>query len=231
LIAHKERKNCGFLLQFLMSRNKIQKSSIFVTNLPSLNLHLMTFKFLPLAAMICSIALFFSCKKDGENEKESPFLVFFNESAIVIDTVEQAADTWDYGFVFTPLKDGAVTHLGLKLPTTGGFKVTLWDLSGPTPMELSSKTINSAVKNESASSEIPETALKAGKKYGLSILANTFFRLTKADNSAFTFPRTEGNIRIESFNEAVNTSSLASFPSGTNDTRVAPCVDVIFIAD
>ena len=202
-----------------------------MTNLPSLNIHLMTFKFRSLAVIICFTSLLFSCKKDSEAEQESPFLTFFEESAIVIDTVEQSSDTWDYGFAFTPLSNGKITQLGLKLPTTGNFKVTLWDLSGSTPLELTSKTIQATVKNEKALSEIGETAVTAGKKYGLTILANTFFRLTKADNSKFTFPRTEGNIRIESFNESINTTLSATFPSTTNDTRVAPCVDVIFIAD
>jgi hypothetical protein len=40
-----------------------------------------------------------------------------------------------------------------------------------------------------------------------------------------------GNIEVGAFHEAINTAGLASFPSETNDTRVAPCVDVIFIAD
>jgi hypothetical protein len=71
----------------------------------------------------------------------------------------------------------------------------------------------------------------AGKKYGISILANTFYRVSKAGGGAFTFPRTIGNIVVHDFHEAINNSGLASFPTETNDTRVAPCVDVIFIAD
>lgn len=175
--------------------------------------------------------LFFFCKRDVEPVEESPFFDFFNDNLITIDTVEQSADSWEYGFVFTPLKSGRITQFGIKLPATGDFTVSLWDLSGPTPVLLRSKNVSSSALHESALNEIPEVALEANVKYGITVLSNAFYRITKPGNATFNFPRTIGNLRIESFNEAINNSSQANFPASTNDTRVAPCVNVIFIAD
>lgn len=182
--------------------------------------------------LLLSLTLLY-CKKDTtvDPTPERPFFEFFKESALKIDTVAVAADTWEYGFVFHPLKNGNITDLGLKLPTTGDFTVTLWDLSGSTPVMLKQKTILSSVKHNEFYTEFAPVALTKGNKYGVSILANAFYRLTKPGNAPFAFPRVIGNLVVESFNEAVNNSGLAAFPSTTNDTRVSPCVDVIFIAD
>ncbi|MBL7808428.1 MAG: hypothetical protein JNN28_11450 [Saprospiraceae bacterium] len=172
-----------------------------------------------------------SCKKDDPAVQESPIFTFFEETAIQIDTVEQAADTWDYGFAFSPLQSGRIAQLGMKLPVSGSFKVTLWDLNGATPAALVSQNISAQTAHQSITQDITGVQVENGKKYGISILANTFYRITKTDGSAFTYPKTIGNILVEGFHESVNTNGLASFPSETNDTRLAPCVDVIFIAD
>jgi len=186
---------------------------------------------LTLTALLCFSALFFCCTKDNAPNEESPFYEFFNEAGINIDTIELAADTWAYGFAFTPLENGKITGLGIKLPATGPFEAILWDISGPSPVALSTKNIASSALHESASIDIPEVTLQKGVQYGITVTSNAFYRITKTANGKFAFPKTVGNIRIESFNEAVNNSSVATFPTTTNDTRVNPCVNVIFIAD
>ncbi len=191
----------------------------------------MTSSIRSIAGLICLSCLFVFCKKDADSIPESPFFDFFNESSITIDTVEQSADSWEYGFTFTPLRSGKVTQLGIKLPAEGNFTATLWDLSGPTPVSLRSKSINSASLHANTNSDIPEITLEKGVKYGLTVLSNAFYRITKANNASFPFPRTIGNISIESFNETINNTNIATFPANTNDTRVTPCVNVIFIAD
>lgn len=191
----------------------------------------MSVKIFRIAVLLCFSILCFSCKEDPEPVRESPFFELFKESAIAIDTVAQANDTWEYGFAFSPLTNGKITDLAIKLPSTGSFTVTLWDLSGPSAAVLLSKSIQSATQHQTAASAISAVSVEKGKHYGLTILANSFYRITKTGGSAFTFPKTVGNISIESFREAVNNSSLAAFPATTNDTRLAPCVDVIFIAD
>ena len=191
----------------------------------------MTSRLITIAGLLCFSCLFFFCKKDEPSIAESPFFDFFNESSIIIDTVSQSADAWEYGFTFTPLKSGKITQLGIKIPATGDFTVTLWDLSGTTPVILKSKAVSSGTQHVNANSDIPDIALIGGTKYGITVLSNAFYRISRPGNSKFIFPKTIGSIRIEGFNETVNNTSLAMFPTMTNDTRVAPCVNVVFIAD
>jgi hypothetical protein len=192
----------------------------------------MQFRILPLLGLFCLSVLLFSCKKDEPDPvQESPFFDFFKENLVNIDTVAQAADSWEYGFAFTPVKSGKVTQFGIKIPATGDYTVTLWDISGASPVVLQTKTVNSSAVHQNAAADIPEVSLKAGSKYGITVRSNAFYRITKPGNAKFIYPRTIGNIRIESFNEEINNSNLAVFPTATNETRVAPCVNVIFIAD
>lgn len=192
----------------------------------------MLVKNITLTTLLCLFGLLIGCKKDTPAENESPFFSFFEEKAILIDTVAQAADTWEYGFKFSPSKTGKVSQIGVKLPEVGSVAVTLWALSDAgAPKVLKSTFVYAAEVHEAVFSDISDITLEKGEHYGLTILANSFYRLTKSDNSSFAFPRTVGSIVVESFNESINNTGMVSFPASTNDTRVAPCVDVIFIAD
>jgi len=192
---------------------------------------IMQFRILNLSGLLCLSTLLLCCKKDANPVEEGPFFDFFNESSIIIDTVEMNVDSWEYGFAFTPLKSGKITEFGIKMPATGDFIVALWDISGITPMKLQSTTVNSPALHQNGSADIPDVSLAEGRHYGITVLSNAFYRISKPGNAPFEFPKTVGNIRIESFHEAINNTSLAAFPATTNDTRVTPCVNVIFIAD
>lgn len=188
------------------------------------------FRFLVCA--LFTLALISACKKDDKPKiEESPFFLFFDQPAITIDTTPVAASTWEYGFKFSPLENGKITKLGLKLPVTGEFPVKLWDLSGTTPVVLRNQKITSTVVHGPAFVEISPVAVSKNAQLGISILANSFYRLQKKDASAFTFPVAAGNIQILSFNEEMRNASLDTFPPSPNTTRVAPCVNIVFIAD
>ena len=171
------------------------------------------------------------CKKEDAVVEESPVFQLFNDASISIDTVTEVADTWDYGFAFRPVKSGVIDRLAMKLPREGSFTVTLWDLNGIYPVALTIRNMTQGEAHQTGFQDISGVRVEKGKKYGISILANTFYRITRAGGEFFDFPRVIGNIEVGAFHEAINTTGLASFPSETNDTRVAPCVDVIFIAD
>lgn len=188
-------------------------------------------KILSIAGLLLLSVLFIFCNKDKESTGEGPFFEFFNDAGIVIDTVEQASDSWEYGFAFTPLKSGKITEFGVKLPATGTFTVTLWDLSDATPRPVRSHPVNIDALSENANNEIPQILLTKGKKYGITVRSNAFYRVTKSGNGTFSYPRTFGNLQIDAFHEGINNTNTAEFPTTTTDTRVAPCVNVIFIAD
>lgn len=188
------------------------------------------FRFAALALL--SLAVFYSCdKEDKPAAEESPFFVFFDQPAITIDTTPVAANTWEYGFIFNPLADGKITKLGLKLPVTGEFTVKLWDLSGTAPVVLNEKKITSATAHVPVFVDIAPVSVPQNAQLGVTVLANSFYRLQKKDASNFAFPLVEGNIRIVSFNEQMSNTSLTTFPQNPNNKQVAPCVNVIFVAD
>lgn len=189
-------------------------------------------KFRYVACMLFSLAFFVSCKEnDTKPVEESPFFVFFDQSAIMIDTTPVSATTWDYGFVFNPLVNGKITKLGVKLPVTGEFTVVLWDLSGSTPVALKEQKISSTTIHTPAFVEVSPVAVQKDAKFGITVLANSFYRIQKQNASPFSFPLVVDNIRIVSFNEQMNQTGIAALPTVANDTRVAPCVNVVFVAD
>jgi len=178
---------------------------------------------------IVFILIFSSCDKDENKIEEKPFLALLNQPSIVIDTAVAAVD-WVYGFKFTPLKDGKITGVGMKLPIEGSYKVQLWDLDND--ILLKEETISSTTPHDVVFNNISEVQVSKNKTLGISIEADSFYKISKADNSDFNFPMQEGNISILSFHEirvADNTGN--KFPLATNDAKMSPCVDIIFIAE
>jgi len=178
------------------------------------------------------MALLYSCKKDKiDIPEESPFFDFLNSTGIKIDTIEKAAVSWEYGFRFSPIKNGQVTKLGIKLPGVGDFKVKLYDLD--TQTVLAEQIVSSLVKSEESFLSINNTNLTAGKEYGLSVVADVFFRTTNTNLTAFSFPIKKGSLNILSFNEdnTCGTSGCGKFPVTVNLNRLAPCVNLVFNPD
>ncbi|MEY4902435.1 MAG: hypothetical protein RLZZ292_250 [Bacteroidota bacterium] len=188
-----------------------------------------------LSIFLSTPSLFFllcilSCTKDTvKKPEESPFFSFFDQPAIKIDTTATAATTWDYGFAFNPLVNGTITQLGVKLPKTGDFVIKLWNLDAN--KILTEKTVTATIVGAATFVAITPIAVKKDANLGLTITANTFYRIQKVNASSFTFPLTIGNLRINSFNEDKNANTTGDFPSAKNASRVAPCVNVIFVED
>ena len=190
-------------------------------------------KFIFLSLLAGIAIMIFSCSRDESPlaEDESPFFSFFDLNNIQIDTTETATNQWEYGFVFSPVRNGKIDALGLKLPQTGTFTVRLWDLSGANPVLIQEELVASDTKHQPNFLSIQDVAVEKDKKYGITILASSFYRIYKKDGSNFDFPLTVKNIQIFSFNEALNPTGETLFPDATTDDHVAPCVNVVFVAD
>lgn len=187
----------------------------------------------PFFALLLLLATLASCTEDNvPKPEESPFFTFFDEPNIAIDTTPVAATIWEYGFEFNPIVSGKITKLGVKLPTTGTFIVRLWRLYGngaPTVITERVVTVNTA--HEPTFTDINPVYFGANDPLAITVLANSFYRVSKQDGSDFTFPLEVGNIAITSFMEATNTTGMAMLPATKNSTTVAPCVNVVFVAD
>lgn len=167
-----------------------------------------------------------SCHKDSEMSTDRPFFSVFDRSGISIDTIATAASTWQYGFSFTPLVDGTITQLGIKLPDTGLFEVRLYDVTDGNL--VTSAVIHYTDLNLEAYTYIPHTAARAGHIFGATVIAQAFFKVTQLGGGSFAFPfhSPAGKLSILSFVE--DNSNLSTFPTPVNDSVLAPCVNVTF---
>ena len=185
--------------------------------------------------LICALffylfLVFCACNKSVTPVEESPFYDYFQIADIVIDTTTVPTSEWEYGFVFKPLKKGEIRKLGLKLPVQGEFTVRLWNFDPPIPIIIHERKIRVNQNHFPEFVNIPFFKTEA-TKMGISVISNNFYRVQKKDSTAFTFPINVGNISILSFNESQIISGVSDFPNNTNQLRVAPCVNVVFVAE
>ena len=175
------------------------------------------------------VLVFFSCEKEENKAEEKPFIALLNQPAVLVDTGVTTMQ-WIYGFRFYANKDGKIKGLGMKLPLKGVYKVSLWNLE--TGQRLKEETLTATADHSEVYNTISEVSLEKNKEFGVSIEANSFYKIRKADNSEFTFPIQEGNIAILSFHASrVSENQLDKFPSMPESDELSPCVDVIFIED
>jgi hypothetical protein len=182
-----------------------------------------------LAITISFLVIFISCDKDENKVEEKPILTLLNQQSIVIDTLI-ATEPWIYGFKFTTVEDGKIKGLGMKVPKNGSYKAKLWNLDNGELIKEEIITSNAA--HGEIFKSISEISVKKNTNLGISIEADSFYKIRKSDNSNFTFPIETGNIRILSFHESKISENISGkFPSMTKDDEMSPCVDVIFISE
>lgn len=182
-----------------------------------------------LAITISFLVIFLSCDKDENKQEEKPIITLLNQQSIVIDTFI-AAEPWIYGFKFSTLEDGKIKGLGMKLPKKGSYKAKLWNLdNGELIIE---EIITSNAAHAEIFNSISEISVQKNTNLGISIEADSFYKIRKSDNSNFTFPITTGNICIFSFHESKISENISGkFPSMTKNDEMSPCIDMIFIAE
>jgi len=174
--------------------------------------------------------LFSQCSDENSNPLESPFFSLLNSPGIKIDTVTQAANTWEYGFKFTSLVNGKLSKLGILVPDTGTYKVRLYNLSSN--ILLLEQHISSIKSQTESYVSIAPTEIIAGTNFGISLVADVFFNVRNANGDVFNFPITKGNLKILSFNEEpCGINGCAFFPTTSVTNLIAPCVNIGFTAD
>jgi hypothetical protein len=183
------------------------------------------FAFLPI--VLCLV--FIACQKSENSTEERPILTMLNQQAIVIDTTIASVD-WIYGFKFTTVQDGKIKGLGMKLPKKGSYKTKLWNLDNN--MLLKEEIITANVEHAEIYNSFSEIAVQKNTNLGISIEADSFYKIRNSNNNNFTFPIATGNIKILSFYESKVSENIGGkFPSTARSDQMSPCVDVIFIAE
>lgn len=169
---------------------------------------------------------FISCKEDN-SVLEEPFFSYLKSPNIIIDTIKKAPNIWEYGFKFKPLKSGYIKALGVKLPTAGNFKVKLYDLT------LNSIVLDTMIQAPFVNSEsfidVAPIPLNGNTEYGVSLVADVFFKVRQNNSLEFLFPQDIGSIKVIGFfEEKCGSNGCPNFPVISNSLVIAPCVSFKF---
>jgi hypothetical protein len=185
---------------------------------------------LSLILVVIIVLICKACKDDSNAIEENPIFTMLSLPGTKVDTIEKAAKIWEYGFRFTPLKAGAITKFGIKVPSVGKYKVRFYTLDNDSLVQ--ELEIESKVKHEEYYLNVSNLRIKPGAEYGLSLIADAFFKVKHTDSTAISFPMTIGNIKVLSFNEeACGITGCGDFPDNINSLVIAPCVTLGYIGD
>lgn len=177
---------------------------------------------------LSTVFLFSSCKK--ELNWNSAIFDLLNRTDIATDTIPAASTSWVYGFKVKPSEDGFIDKIGMKLPVTGTFQVKLWDLDKG--VLLAEEKLTSTQKHQEVFTSVGDIDVAANTTLGIAVQASSFYKIRRTDGRAFDFPIIDGNLSILSYHETrFSENPLAAFPGFETQHQLAPCVDVIFIAD
>ncbi len=154
---------------------------------------------------ILALSIFtFSCSKDNEDSKQKFPTEDFLEGYLAKSGFFQTStgtindQGLELGLEFTPLVNGKITALKIKLPdTNAALSITIWDQETKTP--IITETVNYTAINVIKAFDIIDLNLGKNKKYMISIRSADYFYRRKDPQSATTYPITSGNIRIDRF--------------------------------
>ena len=171
---------------------------------------LKTGKFLLTATLFLSLSLSVTnCSKDDDPAPVQPPVVlaplqdplagfltatgFSQKTTTKIDIGD-----YEFGFSFIPLVNGKMTAIVAKIPDTRlAMRVTVWDKVAGTV--LRTETIDIATTDVEVTKQITALDLVKDKEYFITFNSNDWYRRSKTDNSAVTYPFTVGDIKITSY--------------------------------
>jgi hypothetical protein len=138
---------------------------------------------------------------------------------------------YEYGFKFAVSKNGQITRLGCKMPKTGNYRVTLWDMSVATPGVIAQATVVEPSDSTLSFADIVPVSVVMAKDYFISIWSdNNWYRVTPP-TPGFVYPITTGSIIIKGYQWSSAPSTPQKFPLTPEVTYVAGVPDLEFVAD
>lgn len=176
-----------------------------------------TFKIL--FTILLTAVLAVSCSSDDDNtpkfKTENPLAAYYTQTGFTTSTNFINSGDYEFGLVFTPTVKGKIKAITLKLPATNpNLRVTIWDFT--TKTVLRSETLNVATADVEVKKEISELALEKDKKYLISMNSNDWYKKSKADNAATTYPVVAGNITFNEYRWLSGTAQ--TFPTSIATT-------------
>lgn len=167
-----------------------------------------------------------SCSKDDESNpiiypEENPLDAYlagsgFNQRTDEIVNINYS----EYGFSFKPTVNGKINSLIVRMPDANpALKVTIWDAE--TKTAIRTETIPIPGANGTAEKIINPIALKKGKEYYITRNSNDYYKRSRNDGSATTYPIVAGNITITGYAYIGTAEGVSTFPTNLLNTDYA----------
>lgn len=135
---------------------------------------------------------------------------------------------YEYGFTFKPLKNGAISQLGCKMPDSATYRIALWDSASKTV--LGEKTFISKA-TALTFQDITPINLKKDTTYVITIYSpnKPWYYITKPNGSMIQYPLKKGNISLLNYYWISSSSGAApKFPTIKELGYAAGLPDMVF---
>ena len=182
------------------------------------------------------LALAVSCKKT-----ETVYTPASPESAPISTTffvnrpttiTASGSGTYEYGCKFSVTKNGKITKLGSKMPPSGSYRVTLWEIGASSQTVIGQTTITQAAGTLTFNALATPVAVTTGKDYMVTIWSSgNWYEIRPLGGGSFTYPITTGSITVKGYQWIGTPQTPITFPTNAETTYVAGLADFEFQAD
>ena len=158
-------------------------------------------------ALLISLSLSVTnCSKDDDPVPEvlaplqDPLAGYLATSAFDQKTTNFVNDptNYEFGYSFIPLVNGKMTAIVVKIPDARlGMRVTVWDKAAGTVIRT--ETIDIAMAGVEVTKQISALDLMKDKEYILTMNSNDWYKHSRTNDAAVTYPFTVGDIKITSY--------------------------------
>ena len=150
--------------------------------------------------------------------EENPLQKYITTSGFSTTSNAVNAGNYEFGIRFKPTVNGKINKIFVKIPDAQtNVRVTIWDVSEG--IIYRTEKIAAVTADVMASKSISPLSLKKDKEYMITFNTNDWYRKSKADNSATTYPITAGNISITGYGWVSGTAQ--TYPTNFETTYYA----------
>ncbi len=174
-------------------------------------------KTLMLVFVLITISACSSDDDSGPNYSEENFLSGYLEASgfdeVSVNYID--AGMYEFGLDFTPLVEGKITALKVKLPDANpNLRVTIWNKQTNTVYRT--EIVNVATADTEFTFDISDLNLVKDNQYAITMNTDDWYRLSKLDGSNATYPITAGNIQINGYKWQSGTEQIYPTILSTN---------------
>lgn len=163
--------------------------------------------------LIIILITFSSCSKSDDDttiivdipEYPMKSLIESGHMQVTYEKVNEP-ETFELGYKFKTFNNGKITALGIRVPSNGLYRVTLWNLD--TEEILSTKHITSS-SGLLSFEDIEHVDIDSGTNYYVSINTNDYYQFSSPDEGLF--PVESGDVLITGASSTLGTDQMLPF--------------------